>query len=162
MIPIESTLVPFHFTIRAMPFDGSAITLLIAHEVLSVSIGVFWTRASSLPIPKSLFESASIGGASPFKTFRMIPVPLTEPALIALGLLTFLWTWNDYFLAVILITDPNQLPVTLAIGEFASKYTKKYNSLSAAAVLVTLSVVTQYIFFQYKSIQGVPTGALKG
>jgi raffinose/stachyose/melibiose transport system permease protein len=129
---------------------------------LNVSFGVFWMRATFLAIPKSLLESASIDGASPFKTFRMIVLPLTKPALITLGLLTFLWTWNDYFLAVILITDPDQLPVTLAIGEFATKYSNKYNLMSAAAVLVALPVVTLYIFFQRKFIQGVLTGALKG
>lgn len=162
MIPLESILVPLYFTLRAMPFGGGATTLLIAHVGLNVSFGVFWMRATFLAIPKSLIESASIDGASPFKTFRMIVLPLTKPALITLGLLTFLWTWNDYFLAVILITDPDQLPVTLAIGEFATKYSNKYNLMSAAAVLVALPVVTLYIFFQRKFIQGVLTGALKG
>ena len=162
MIPLESILVPLYFTMRSLPIASTSATLMIAHIGLNVSFGVFWMRAAFLAIPKSLIESALIDGASSFKIFRMIVLPITNPALITLGLLTFLWTWNDYFLAFVLITDPDKLPVTVALGEFASKYTNKYNLMSATAVMVALPIVLLYIFFQRRFLEGVLSEALKG
>lgn len=162
MIPLESILVPLYFTMRSLPIASSSTALMVAHVGLNISFGVFWMRAAFLAIPPSLIESAVIDGAGTFKIYRLIVLPLTKPALITLGLLTFLWTWNDYFLAFVLITNPDQLPVTVALGEFASKYMNKYNLMSATAVLVALPIVLVYIFFQRRFLEGVLSGALKG
>jgi raffinose/stachyose/melibiose transport system permease protein len=135
---------------------------MVAHVGLNVSFGVFWMRAAFLSIPPSLIEAAVIDGAKMFQIFRLIVIPLAKPALITLALLTFLWTWNDYFLAFLLISDPTQLPVTVALGEFSTKYSNKYNLMSATAVLVALPIIAVYIIFQRRFIEGVLSGALKG
>ncbi len=162
MIPLESILVPLYFTMRSLPIASSSTALIIAHIGLDISFGVFWMRAAFLAIPVSLIESAVIDGATPFKIYRLIILPLAMPAMITLGLLTFLWTWNDYFLAFILITDPDNLPVTVALGDFATRYSNKYNLMSATAVMVALPIVLVYIFFQRRFLEGVLSGALKG
>jgi raffinose/stachyose/melibiose transport system permease protein len=162
MIPLESILVPLYFTMRSLPIASSSTALIIAHIGLNISFGVFWMRAAFLAIPVSLIESAVIDGATSFKIYRMIVLPLAAPAMITLGLLTFLWTWNDYFLAFILITNPDGLPVTVALGDFATRYSNKYNLMSATAVMVALPIVLLYIFFQRRFLEGVLSGALKG
>ena len=162
MIPLEGIIVPLYFTMRSTPFASTLAALIIAHTGLAVSFGVFWTRASFRAIPVSLIESARIDGASSFRILRSIALPLTVPSLITLALLTFLWTWNDYFLAFVLINNPDQLPVTVALGQFANKYTNQYNLMSAAAILVAAPIVALYIVFQRRFIDGVLSGALKG
>jgi raffinose/stachyose/melibiose transport system permease protein len=162
MIPLESILIPLYYTIRSLPIGNSPAALMVAHVGLNVSFGVFWMRAAFLSIPPSLIEAAVIDGAKMFQIFRLIVIPLAKPALITLALLTFLWTWNDYFLAFLLISDPTQLPVTVALGEFSTKYSNKYNLMSATAVLVALPIIAVYIIFQRRFIEGVLSGALKG
>lgn len=162
MIPLEGIIVPLYFTLRTTPIASTIVSLLFAHSGLAVSFGVFWMRAAFRAIPPSLVESARLDGASPFRILRSIALPLAQPSMITLGLLTFMWTWNDFFLAFVLINNPDQLPVTVALGQFATKYTNQFNLMSAAAILVALPIVVLYIFFQRRFIEGVLSGALKG
>lgn len=162
MIPLEGIIVPLYFGMRSTPFASTLVALIVAHVGLSVSFGVFWMRASFRAVPASLFESARMDGAGDFRALRSIALPLTVPSLITLGLLTFMWTWNDYFLAFVLVNNPDQLPVTVALGQFANRYTTQVNLMSAAALLVALPVLLLYVFFQRRFIDGVLSGALKG
>jgi raffinose/stachyose/melibiose transport system permease protein len=147
---------------RATPFASSIGSLIIAQVGLSVSFGVFWMRAAFLAIPPSLVESASLDGAGRFRLYRSIALPLATPATITLALLTCMWVWNDYFLAFVLVNNPDQLPVTVALGDFTNKYATQINLMSACAVLVALPIVLLYLFFQRRFIAGVLSGALKG
>ena len=162
MIPLEGIIVPLYFTMRSTPLGGTIGALIIAHIGLNISFGVFWMRATYRAIPRELIESAQLDGAGSFRIFTQVAVPLTVPAMVTLGILTFMWTWNDYFLAFVLISDPDRLPITVALGEFANKYTNSYNLMSAAALLVALPIVAMYVFFQRHFIDGVLSGALKG
>lgn len=162
MIPLEGIIVPLYFTMRSTPFASTVVALIIAHAGLSVSFGVFWMRASFRSLPPGIIESAMIDGAGPLRVLRSIAMPLSMPALITLGLLTFMWTWNDYFLAFVLVNNPDQLPVTVALGQFSNKYTTEYNLMSAAAILVALPILILYIVFQRRFIEGVLSGAVKG
>jgi raffinose/stachyose/melibiose transport system permease protein len=162
MIPLEGIIVPLYFTMRSTPFASTVVALIIAHAGLSVSFGVFWMRASFRAVPGGIIESAMLDGAGPVRVLRSIVLPLTTPAVITLGLLTFMWTWNDYFLAFVLVNNPDQLPVTVALGSFSNKYTTQYNLMSAAAILVALPIVVLYVVFQRRFIEGVLSGAVKG
>ncbi len=162
MIPLEGIIVPLYFTMRSTPFASTVVALIIAHAGLSVSFGVFWMRAAFRSVPGGILESAMLDGAGPVRILRSIMLPLSGPALITLGLLTFMWTWNDYFLAFVLVNNPDQLPVTVALGSFSNKYTTQYNLMSAAALLVALPIVILYIVFQRRFIEGVLSGAVKG
>jgi len=162
MIPLEGIIVPLYFTMRTTPFASTIGSLIIAQIGLSVSFGVFWMRAAMVAIPASLVESGRMDGAGSFGLFRSIVMPLVLPALTTLGLLTFMWVWNDYFLAFVLINNPDQLPVTVALGDFTTKYSTQINLMSACAVLVALPVVILYLCFQRQFISGILSGALKG
>lgn len=162
MIPLEGIIVPLYYTMRATPFASTVGSLIIAQIGLSVGFGVFWMRASFLAIPPSLLEAASIDGAGRFRIFRSVVIPLAGPAVITLGLLTCMAVWNDYFLAFVLINNPDQLPVTVTLGDFTNKYSTAINLMSACAVLVALPIVLLYLFFQRRFISGVLSGALKG
>lgn len=162
MIPLEGILVPLYFTMRTLPFASTIGALIVAQIGLSVSFGVFWMRAAMTAIPSSLLESGSLDGAGSFRTLWSIVLPLVLPALTTLALLTFMWVWNDYFLAFVLINNPDQLPVTVTLGDFTTKYSTQINLMSACAVLVALPVVILYLAFQRQFISGILSGALKG
>jgi raffinose/stachyose/melibiose transport system permease protein len=135
---------------------------VIAHAGLGVSFGVFWMRATLQAVPRELVESAELDGAGRLRLLWSIVVPVIRPGLITMVLLMFMWTWNDYFLAFVLINDEAKMPVTLALGSFSTRYTQQLNLMAAAAVLVALPVLILYMFFQRQFIQGVMSGALKG
>jgi raffinose/stachyose/melibiose transport system permease protein len=162
MIPLEGILVPLYYNLRNFGLTSSLFGLVIAHTGLGVSFGVFWMRATLKAIPRELVESAELDGAGRMRMLLSIVLPVVRPGLITMVLLMFMWTWNDYFLAFVLINDEAKMPVTLALGSFSTKYTQQLNLMAAAAVLVALPVLILYMFFQRQFIQGVMSGALKG
>lgn len=162
MIPLEGILVPLYFNLRTVGLTSSLFGLVIAHAGLGVSFGVFWMRATLQAVPRELVESAELDGAGRLRLLWSIVLPVIRPGLITMVLLMFMWTWNDYFLAFVLINDEAKMPVTLALGSFSTRYTQQLNLMAAAAVLVALPVLVLYMFFQRQFIQGVMSGALKG
>lgn len=162
MIPLEGILVPLYYNLRSVGLTSSLVGLIIAHTGLGISFGVFWMRATLQAVPRELVESAELDGASRLRMLWSIIMPVIRPGLITMVLLMFMWTWNDYFLAFVLINDESRMPVTLALGSFSTRYTQQLNLMAAAAVLVALPVLILYLFFQRQFIQGVMSGALKG
>ncbi|MEV1243405.1 hypothetical protein [Nonomuraea sp. NPDC049750] len=77
-------------------------------------------------------------------------------------MLSFMWTWNDYFLSLILVADSGHQPLTLGLGAFSGRYLVQVNLLAAAAVLMSLPIVCLYLFFQRQFIRGMLSGAVKG
>jgi raffinose/stachyose/melibiose transport system permease protein len=161
MIPLEGILVPLYYNLRSVGLTSSLVGLIIAHSGLGVSFGVFWMRATLAAIPRELVESGELDGAGRLRLLTAIVLPVIRPALTTMVLLMFMWTWNDYFLAFVLINDEAKMPVTLALGSFSTRYTQQLNLMAAAAVLVALPVLILYVFFQRQFIQGVMSGALK-
>ena len=162
MIPLEGILVPLYYNLRSVGLTSSLFGLVLAHSGLGVSFGVFWMRASLRAIPRELVESAELDGAGRMRMLSSIVLPVVRPSLVTMVLLTFMWTWNDYFLAFVLVNEESKMPVTLALGSFSTRYTQQLNLMAAAAVLVALPVLVLYMFFQRQFIQGVMSGALKG
>jgi raffinose/stachyose/melibiose transport system permease protein len=119
-------------------------------------------RAAFLAVPAGIIESAELDGAGRLRTLWSIALPIVKPAVITMALLTFMWTWNDYFLAFVLVNNPEQYPVTVALGDFTTRYTTEVNLTCAAAVLLSVPVLILYVLFQRQFIQGVLSGALKG
>lgn len=162
MIPLEGILVPLYYNLRGVGLTSSLLGLILAHVGTGVPFGVFWMRATLLAVPRELVESAELDGAGRIRSLASVVLPVVRPALITMLLLMFMWTWNDYFLAFVLINDETRMPVTLALGSFSTRHTADLNLMSAAAILVSLPVLILYIFFQRQFIAGVLSGALKG
>ena len=101
-------------------------------------------------------------GANSWTSLWRIYLPIAKPAVMTLILLNFMWTWNDYFLSLILVSDPAHQPLTLGLGAFSGRYTVHINLLAAAAVMISLPVVVLYVFFQRQFIRGMLSGAVKG
>ena len=162
MIPLEGILVPLYFNLRAVGLTSSLFGLVIAHAGLG-------------RVLRRLLDAGDAAGGAP-RAGRVGRAGRRRPAaaalvdraagdptrLITMVLLMFMWTWNDYFLAFVLINDEAKMPVTLALGSFSTRYTQQLNLMAAAAVLVALPVLILYMFFQRQFIQGVMSGALKG
>ncbi len=162
MIPMESFVVPLYYDFLSFHLTDTYQGIILAHVGMGVSFGAFWMRAAFRSVPASIGESAEIDGAGTWTTLWRVYLPISKPAVITLVLLGFLWTWNDYFLALILVSDPAHQPLTLGLGAFSGRYLVQYNLLAAAALLISIPVVVLYLFFQRQFLRGMLSGALKG
>ncbi len=129
---------------------------------LYMPFGVFWMRTYFLSLPPELSEAAAIDGAGPWATFRRIHLPLAKPALSSLGILLFLWTWNQFILAVALVDDPNKRTAAGALGAFQGQYGTDIVLLSAGSLLIMLPTVIVFVIFQRQFIAALLQGSVKG
>jgi multiple sugar transport system permease protein len=115
-------------------------------------------------IPKELEEAALVDGATRFQAFRKVVVPLAAPGLVTAGLLAFIWTWNEFLLAITLTTSPDARPVPPALAFFtgSQQFEVPLGTITAATVVVTVPLVILVLIFQRRIVAGLTAGAVKG
>ncbi len=160
MISLEAIIVPLYYQFRPLGLTNSIPGIVLIHLGTGVPFGVFWMRAAFRALPRSLFESAELDGAGPLRMLSRVAVPLIRPAVYTLVLLSFMWTWNDYFLSLVFLHGDNQT-ATVALGVFQGKHVTEINLMAAGGLLVAAPVLVLYVFFQRKFIAGMLAGALK-
>lgn len=161
MISAEVFIIPLYYTFQSLGLTNSWLGLIIIQIGMGVPFGVFWMRATFRAVPPALIEAAEMDGARSWRILWQILLPISRPAVLTLGLLSFMWTWNDFFLSLVFIADPTIQPATLALGIFQGQHSLDVNLLAAGAVIVALPVLILYAFFQRHFLRGVLNGALK-
>jgi raffinose/stachyose/melibiose transport system permease protein len=161
VLPMEAFIVPLYYDFQSYGITDTYRGIILAHLGMGVSFGSFWMSTAFRSVPQSVAEAAAIDGANSWSQLWRVYLPIARPQVITLVLLSFLWTWNDYFLALILVSDPAHQPLTLGLGAFSGRYLVHVNLLSAAAILISAPVVVLCLIFQRHFIRGVLSGAVK-
>ncbi|MEI3195776.1 MAG: carbohydrate ABC transporter permease [Lachnospiraceae bacterium] len=124
--------------------------------------GAYWmTQYIGTAIPGSLIESARIDGAGEFRIYSTIVFPLTKPAIITLSLLIFLWSWNNFIIPLVFVTDPKQYTLPLFISTLGGAYRVDYAAKLLNLTLATIPVLVFFSVFSKYLIKGMTVGALK-
>ena len=115
-------------------------------------------------IPKDLSEAALVDGATHFQAFRKVVMPLAAPGLVTAGLLSFIWAWNEFLLAITLTSSPSARPVPPALAFFtgSQRFEVPTGTITAATVVVTVPLVALVLIFQKRIVAGLTAGAVKG
>lgn len=160
MISLEAIIVPLYYQFRSAGLTDNLLGVILIHLGMGVPFGVFWMRAAFRALPRTVFESAELDGSGPLRMLWSIAVPNVMPAVYTLILLSFMWTWNDYFLSLVFLHGDNQT-ATVALGVFQGKYVTQINLMSAGGLIVAAPVLILYVIFQRKFISGMLAGAIK-
>jgi multiple sugar transport system permease protein len=126
------------------------------------ALGVFLLRQFFISLPKELEEAAVLDGASPFKIFWRVILPLSKPALATLFLLAFLTNWNDFLLPLFVLFSPESLTLPPGLGLLQGSYTTSYEIIMAGAVVATVPALVLFIIAQRFVIEGVSATGIKG
>lgn len=161
-IPFETLVTPLYYEISGMGLLNTRLALILPLIGLNLPFGVLWMRSSYEQMPKDLIEAASIDGANQFKIFSRIQLPLALPSLASLGILTFLSTWNQFLLAVVLENDPNKRTMAGALQAFVGQYQTEVVLLNAGALLIMAPTLILFIFLQRYFIRAMLAGSVKG
>lgn len=113
-------------------------------------------------IPVSLYESARIDGAKDFTVYRKIALPLSVPAVAALGILEFTWIWNDYLWSLILLQSDRLKTITVGLVSLQGQYVSSWNLIAAASLITAAVPLAVFLIFQRYFIEGLTVGAVKG
>lgn len=161
MLPGQITFIPLYVIFAKLGWVGTFLPLLVP-TFLGNPFFIFLLRQFFLGIPVEMSDAARIDGASELRILMRIIVPLSWPALITVGLFTFVDKWTDFFGPLIYLQDPSLQPLSLALQTFQSAHKTDWPLSMAASVTVTLPLVVIYFFAQRKFIEGIQLTGLKG
>lgn len=162
MVPMEAMIVPLYYDLRDLQLTDTYWALILPQAGTSIAFGTFWMRAFFRSVPQSLVEAARIDGASSWFTLWRVLLPLARPAVLTMVVLLFMWTWNEFLLALVMVTDENLRTAPLGLSFFIGRNQADLTLLAAGAVIVALPVVVLYVFLQRHFIRGMVSGAVKG
>jgi raffinose/stachyose/melibiose transport system permease protein len=162
MVPMEAMIVPLYYDLRDLGLTDTYWALILPQVGTSVAFGTFWMRAFFRSVPHSLVEAARIDGASSWFTLWRVLLPLARPAVLTMTVLLFMWTWNEFLLALVMVSDEGLRTAPLGLSFFQGRNTSNLTLLAAGAVIVATPVVLLYVFLQRHFIRGMLAGAVKG
>ena len=162
VVPFESLIVPLYYSFRNVGLTDSYWGLILPQTGLSISFGVFWMRAFFRSLPPELSDAARVDGATSWRILWRVLVPIGRPAIVTMVLLVFMWTWNEFLLALVMISDQTHRTAPLGLSAFQSRYGVDIPGVSAAAVFVAAPVVILYVLTQRQFLRGMLAGSIKG
>src|SRR3954468_22955127 len=161
MMPSEAIVVPLYFDLRSLGLTDTIWAILLPQIAQSVAFGTFWMRASFRSSSRAVVEAARLDGASNRRILWQVLVPLARPAIVTLTVLSFMWTWNEFLIPLVMVTDESLRTAPLGLAFFQGQYTQGFTLLAAGAVIVALPVVALYLFLQRHFIAGMLEGAVR-
>jgi multiple sugar transport system permease protein len=172
LLPPQVIIVPLYYIFNAVPLPNSIadngrlydqyIGIILIHVVFQMGFCIFVLSNYMRTLPKELNEAALVDGASLFRTFRSIVLPLCAPALAALGTLEFTFIYNDFFWALLLMKTGSKRPITSALNNLQGQFFTDQNVLAAVALMVAVPTIIVYIALQRHFIRGLTLGSTKG
>jgi raffinose/stachyose/melibiose transport system permease protein len=162
MVPFEAVVIPLYYDLRALGIYNTPLALILPQVGLSVAFGTFWMRAFFLASPLELLDAAAVDGANPLQALRHVLLPLAGPPLLALAVLVFTWTWNEFLLALVLVSDEARRTLPVGLAFFVGQHSSEVPLLAAAATIVSVPIVLLFVIFQRSFIRGMASGAIRG
>ncbi len=159
-LPKQVVLVPLVKQISFMGLHNTVWAVILSS--IGWPFGIFLMKQFSETVPTELLEAARIDGCSEFKTFLKVVVPIVKPGVAALAIFTFISSWNDYFLQLIMLNDRNKLTLQLGLATLQGEFDTNYGLLMAGAALSAIPIIIMFLAFQKHFTQGITIGAVKG
>lgn len=163
LLPGEVTMVPVFLIWRRLDLVGTLFPLWVPN-LFGSAFYVFLIRQFYMTIPNDLKEAALLDGASHFRVFWSIMLPLVRPAIVAVLLFEFVAKWNDYLTPLIYLNDPKTYTLALGVASFLKQagLESRWDLWMAGSVMMTLPTITLFFLAQKQFIEGIAAGAVKG
>ena len=134
----------------------------VVYPIVGWPFGVFLIKQFAESIPGEILEAARIDGAGELKTFNTIVFPMIKPGVGALAIFTFISSWNDYFMQLIMLSSTKNLTISLGIAKMQAENSTDFGLIMAGAAFAALPIIIVFIIFQKYFTRGITMGAVKG
>ena len=159
-LPKQVILIPL---IREMSTLNLYNTLsAVIYPIVGWPFGVFLIKQFAEGIPGEIIEAARIDGAGELKTFNTIVFPMIKPGVGALAIFTFISSWNDYFMQLIMLSSTKNLTISLGIAKMQAENSTDFGLIMAGAAFAALPIIIVFVIFQKYFTKGITMGAVKG
>ena len=163
LIPFQTIMITLLKSMNVLHLSGSKIGLGIQYWGFGIPMATFIFYNFMKTVPKELDESATIDGASTFRTFISVIFPLLKPVTVTVIVLDVMWIWNDFLLPLLMVNSNNQTKtLVLAAYTFVGQMNTKWNYALTAMVLTVVPSIIVFVLLQKHIVEGVVAGAVKG
>ena len=159
VVPLQMALIPIFSLYNKLGIFDTVLSLVLFHTAFGLPFAIFLLRNFFIGIPKDILESARIDGASEFRIFFRLILPLGLPAIASLAIFQFLWTWNDLLVALTFGRDTK--PITVAIFNQLTEFGSNIEIIAPAAFVSLLLPIVVFFAFQRYFVQGLLAGSVK-
>jgi alpha-glucoside transport system permease protein len=161
VVPLQMTLVPISRFYAQVGLNGTFLGVWLFHTGFGMPYAIYLMRNFLGTLPKDLFESAYLDGASHWTAFRQLVIPLAMPAIASLGIFQFLWVWNDLLVSLVFLGGTTPV-MTYQISNMVTSLGSGWQVLTAAAFLSMLLPMIVFFSLQRYFVRGMLAGAVKG
>ena len=172
LLPQQALLIPLFRMFREIPLPtvmsdsgtmlNSFWALILVNTAFQTGFCTFVLSNYMKTLPKELYESAQVDGASVLRQFFQLTLPLCRPPLAALATLQVTWIYNEFFWATVLLQSGDKFPITSSLNSLQGQFFTDYNLLSAGSVLAMLPVLVIFFALQRQFVSGLTLGSTKG
>ncbi len=161
LLPGTAVIVPLFLELKQFNLLDTSSGLILVYVGTSLPFAMFLMRAFFETLPNELADSARVDGASEFRIFWSVMLPLAGPGVATLVIFQFMFTWNEFILANTLLQTPDKLPLQPVLLSMQGQYSTNWPILTAALVISIVPIVVVYVRMQRQFVQGLTMGALK-
>jgi raffinose/stachyose/melibiose transport system permease protein len=161
-IPGQVNLVPIFILFNDLQLTNKLSGIVLINVVTTLPISVFILTAFFRELPKEMYEASEVDGATPFRVYRSIALPLSRPAMGATAIFLFVITWNELLFPLLLITDNDKRTLPLTLLSFRGEFFSNYSMIFTAVLVASIPMVLMYLVMQRSFISGLTAGAVKG
>jgi trehalose/maltose transport system permease protein len=164
MFPTIAVLSGLFVMLKTLNLFNTRQGLIVTYLIFTMPFTIWVMTQYFRSLPKELEEAAYVDGASPLKVFWDILLPLTVPGLVSTGLLAFIAAWNEFLFALTFTVTDTMKTVPVVISQFSgsSSFEQPWGSIMAGSMVVTIPLVILVMIFQYRIVEGLTSGAVKG
>ncbi len=163
VVPLQMTLIPVLRIYTSLGVTGTFLGVWLAHAGYGLPFSIYLLRNFFGGLPRDMFESAYLDGATPFTAFFQLALPTSVPALASLAIFQFMWVWNDLLVALIYLGGaPSVAPMTLTIANLTGSLGQGWQLLTAAAFLSMMLPLVVFFSMQRYFVRGILAGSVKG
>lgn len=162
MIPVHCILIPLFVQFSKFHLSNTLIGIIIPYITFSLPITIYIMVGFFESIPNELFESACIDGASIYKMFGSVALPLAKTGFMVTGLMSFVSNWNELLLAMVFISNEAKKTLPVSLTKFVGPYNTNYCQMFAAIMLAIIPTIIVYVCFANQIVEGLTAGAVKG
>jgi ABC-type glycerol-3-phosphate transport system permease component len=159
MIPFQAIMLPVYIVLKNLGLINTYAGLILPSIVSAM--GVFLMRQAFSTIPREIDEAAIMDGASRWRIFWQIDLPMVRPNLLTLALMTFMGSWNNFLLPLLVANNQNLWTLPLGMVLFQQQYFTNWPYLMAATIMATIPVAVLFLIFQRSFIQGIATTGIR-
>jgi multiple sugar transport system permease protein len=160
VIPGQVAMVPLFLLLKHLALVNTYGGVIV--PALASIFGIFLVRQYALSIPDDLLEAARIDGASEWRIFAAVVVPLLRPIIVTLAVFTLLGTWNDFMWPLIVLSDQQLYTLPVALASLAREHVQDNELMMAGSVLTTMPVLLVFLALQRHYVEGLTLGSVKG